>query len=344
MPATKHTTKYAWDAAHRRYTQKRKPVPEAQVRDGLQRAIDSGKAKIGAFTQELVDGKINAAEWAVRMRDEIRAAHRAASLLANGGTLDASAVGKLGAVLKSQYGYLDRFRVQIENEEISLGARTVARARLYGQAVLNTYDNAVVARERKAGVKMGVWVLTAAEHCEGCLEQAAKGERPLKDIPPIGSQDCKSNCKCYVQPVGVVTTPGEKPAPLTDALRKKIQTMAGVPGDDEKVAVADLGLPFKEGTPPFLQAKDTKMNVPLKDIALGRSGLDRKRLLAAADSLAKDGIKLAGGKVEPLRLAQRPDGTFVVLSDGNHRVAALKLMKYKGDVPALVRLQKEKKK
>src|SRR5262249_33898275 len=46
-------------------------------------------------------------------------------------------------------------------------------------------------------------------------------------------------------------------------------------------------------------------------------------------------------KIEPIKVSQNPDGTFVVSGDGNHRIAALKLMGYKGEIPVLAQLQRE---
>ena len=130
------------------------------------------------------------------MRDEIRAAHRAAAMLANGGKLTPQAAGRLGAALKKQYQFLDAFTRDIEQGKITLGPRTVARARLYAQAAMTTYQKAVLERERAAGVALYRLVLSPAEHCAECLADAARGFVPVGSLPEIGDRECLINCKC----------------------------------------------------------------------------------------------------------------------------------------------------
>lgn len=199
MPKPK--AKYKWSASRSRYTYTKtgRAVPESRVRAGLQAAVDSSKEKIGKLTQRLVDGKINVSAWHEAMKAEIKAAHRAAAMLANGGKLDAKAAGQLGAVLRKQYSYLRAFALQIENKEIPLGARTVARARLYAQSVVVTYQNSVTARKLISGAAMARRVLTDAENCNGCIEYALMGWVEISMIPPIGSAECLSNCRCWIE-------------------------------------------------------------------------------------------------------------------------------------------------
>ena len=196
MPKPK--AKYKWSVSRSRYTYTKtgRAVPESRVRAGLQAAVDSSKEKIGKLTQRLVNGKINVSAWHEAMKAEIKAAHRAAAMLANGGKLDARAAGRLGAVLKAQYKFLGNFARQIENGDVTLGARTVARARLYAQAVMTTYQKAKLARAKAAGIEMYRLVLSPAEHCDECLADAALDFVPIGSLPEIGSRTCLINCKC----------------------------------------------------------------------------------------------------------------------------------------------------
>lgn len=171
-------------------------MPESRVRAGLQAAVDSSKEKIGKLTQRLVDGKINVSAWHEAMKAETKAAHRAAAMLANGGKLDAKTAGQLGAVLRKQYSYLRAFALQIENKEITLGARTVARARLYAQSVMTTYQRAKLARAEAAGIEMYRLVLSSSEHCPECLADSELDFVPIGSLAEIGDRECLINCKC----------------------------------------------------------------------------------------------------------------------------------------------------
>ena len=196
--------KFQWSKSKRRYQYANgKPVADDKLRDWAQTTIDASKDRIGEFTQSLVDGKIELAEWEVRMRAEIRAGHRAIAMLANGGKLDKQAVARLGNAVKAQYKYLTAFKNGLENGEIELTGKVVSRAQMYGQAVRMTYESEVRAREKKAGLKKERRILTAKESCRsangvtGCVELAAKGWQPIGTLPAIGLATCISQCRCF---------------------------------------------------------------------------------------------------------------------------------------------------
>lgn len=192
-----------WSASKRAYYSRSRPgarlkrIPEDTIRRVLQQAADSSKTALARLTQELVDNKITIAEWAVAVRDEIRNGHRVAALLANGNALDARAAGQLGAAVRRQYQYFEAFVRQIEDGTAPLGPRSVARARLYGQAIMTMYERAVVAREAAAGRTRYKLVLAPAEHCDQCVEDAAKGFVPIGTLKAIGERTCLVNCRCH---------------------------------------------------------------------------------------------------------------------------------------------------
>jgi SPP1 gp7 family putative phage head morphogenesis protein len=112
--------------------------------------------------------------------------------------------------------------------------------------------------------------------------------------------------------------------------------------DLDKVAVESLGLSHANPFPPGLQQQTKRAAVGISQVTLGRPALDRERLIRALDAVA-GGIKTSGKGIEAILLAERSDGSFVVSGDGNHRVAALKLLGFAGDVPGRVRFQKARR-
>lgn len=128
---------------------------------------------------------------------------------------------------------------------------------------------------------------------------------------------------------------------LPDATRRKILGLPATERGGNMISARALGLPVREGSVPFLQSRERRQNIPISKISLGRPELNRDRLLNAANFL-RNGLRAGGRRIEPIRLAQRPDGRYQVLGDGNHRIAALRLMAFSGSVPALVRLQRKK--
>lgn len=193
--------KFNWSESRRRYiyASNGRAVPESRVRAGLQEAIDASKRRIGQSTDQLIAGKINAAEWTIRMREEIRAGHRAAAMLANGGKMTPQALGRLGATVRAQYEYLARLSSQIENGEVALNGKLRARAKMYGQAIRLSYENQVRAREAHARMSEERRVLSSAEHCADCVGYAAAGWQPIGTLPQIGDSQCRANCHCHFE-------------------------------------------------------------------------------------------------------------------------------------------------
>jgi hypothetical protein len=193
--------KFNWSESRRRYiyASNGRAVPDARIREGLQSAIDTSKRRIGDATDALIGGKINTAEWTLRMREEIRSGHRAAAMLANGGKMTPSTLGRLGATVRAQYDYLTRLSSQIENGEVALDGKLRARAKMYGQAVRLSYENQVRAREQNARMSEERRVLSSAEHCSDCVGYAATGWQPAGTLPQIGDSQCRSNCHCHFE-------------------------------------------------------------------------------------------------------------------------------------------------
>lgn len=147
------------------------------------------------------------------MREEIRSGHRAAALLANGGKLNPSAQGKLGATVRAQYEYLARFSSAIQNGEVSLDKSLVARAKMYAQAARPGYENQVRLREQNAGMKSERRLLSPVESCADCVAAAGEGWQLIGTLPQIGDSICKVNCHCRFEYKGE----GEPPRPATAA-------------------------------------------------------------------------------------------------------------------------------
>jgi len=152
------------------------------------------------LSEKLREGEVTVAEWFIHFRDEIKAAHSLAYVLARGGrdAMTQSDWGTVGQIVRFQYDRLGRFAEQIQGG----GSVNLGRVRQYGRAPRITYENTVTAqvlarnRDQKAR-----WVITAQESCEGCLEQAALGVQRLDEFPDIGSQPCLTNCKCFIHQV-----------------------------------------------------------------------------------------------------------------------------------------------
>jgi SPP1 gp7 family putative phage head morphogenesis protein len=111
--------------------------------------------------------------------------------------------------------------------------------------------------------------------------------------------------------------------------------------EPSKIDVRYLGFTSSDPFPVGLENKARRVAVPISDITLGRPALDRGRLLTLAESLA-EGLTEKGLKQDPIVLAEKPAGGFVVSTSGNHRVALLKLMGFSGKVEGRAQMQRRK--
>jgi len=162
---------------------------------------ENAKARIQNITQQYTDGKINAAEWTIRMGNEIKNGHKAMAALARGGReqMRAQDWGRVGNQIAKQNGYLMRFSGDVIYNKVS-AAQMVNRAGMYADAMYGTYHNTVQVREAQAGVAIARRVLDgSAEHCEDCPGLADQGWVPIAELTPIGDSECGANCRCTIE-------------------------------------------------------------------------------------------------------------------------------------------------
>ena len=194
------TPEYGWNSDAQRYIDLRTGqfVSRAQVRTALDQAIVSAKDGMRDIAQDLVDGNISLADWQTRMAQQIKLIHLASGAAAVGGwaQLTPSDYGRIGAALRQQYAYLQRFALQIENGLVPLDGRLIVRSLLYGEAGRGTFEDFARAAAQRAGMTHERRVLGAAEHCKDCVKYAGWGWKPIGTLPRIGNSQCVTNCHC----------------------------------------------------------------------------------------------------------------------------------------------------
>ncbi len=105
--------------------------------------------------------------------------------------------------------------------------------------------------------------------------------------------------------------------------------------DSARIASREINLPSKPKPTFTTESTATRATVPLEKIWLGEKSLNREKLLAASENL-KQGFKETSN--DPIILARDPKNPeqFITLA-GDHRIAALKLMDYNGNLPVILR-------
>lgn len=152
-----------------------------------------------SLAKSLIDGKITPIEWQMEMRDYVRVLYREAVITAYGGAenVTQAAWGYEGSLVKKQYQFLDGFMQDIlDNPNAWMNGRLLARMNLYKKAEWSILEEMIRFQKRQDGWTEEKRELGEADHCEGCLQQAGLGWRPIGTLDPIGSKECTTNCHC----------------------------------------------------------------------------------------------------------------------------------------------------
>lgn len=183
------------------YTAQGAAIDPLGIRQAVDVVIDAQRAKTAALTERLRIGALKLHEWESLMHADLKALHLAIGTVANGGTAQMSqaAYGALGAELKKQYEYLNRFAIQVAAGYQPINGTLLSRADLYVEAARTTYADVLHRQALVHGQQEARRVLGGAEHCPGCVAEASKGWVPIGEIRPIGSQQCRTRCRCSIE-------------------------------------------------------------------------------------------------------------------------------------------------
>lgn len=195
------TSQYGWNESSGRYIdlQTGRFVKFSDVRGALESVMDASGVRMNTLTQQLIDQKLSLAEWQSGMMEQIKISHTAAAASARGGwaQMSQSDWGAVGRMIRQQYGYLRNFANQIASGEQKLDGRALVRADLYAQAARGTFEEIQRRYQRLMnGMEEEARILGEADHCKGCLAQAALGFKPIGTLDPIGAEECITNCHC----------------------------------------------------------------------------------------------------------------------------------------------------
>jgi hypothetical protein len=154
------------------------------------------------LTQSLRAGNVTLQEWYDTMRAHMKRTHVIAGSIAKGGWKQMTQAdwGRLGAMTKREYAYLNRFARQLASGQIALEGKVVQRAGMYANAGHKTYQENLRIRAAEYSYREERRLIGArGESCDDCIVEAAKGWQPIGTLRPIGDSQCVSNCGCYFE-------------------------------------------------------------------------------------------------------------------------------------------------
>jgi hypothetical protein len=176
----------------------RRLAPE-QGRRLLHGVVAAVRPVVLSVTDALIAGSLRLAAWFRSMRDALVPGYFAGALA----VLDdpdppPADVAAIVAEANWQVGYLGRFRNEIATAAHLLGPATLARAEMYAEAVWSSAMKVQLTEKSRDGMREGMRHLGAADHCAGCLSEAAKGWMPLDQVTQIGDTICRTRCHCWL--------------------------------------------------------------------------------------------------------------------------------------------------
>jgi hypothetical protein len=190
---------YRWSEATRRYIDGRgRFIPNGQALKALEKDLANLNRLTDKLAGDLRAGRISLDAWRAEMMEIIKHTHLGSATLAKGGRaqMQPADYGRVGQIVREQYGFLEQWVRDITTGEAPLDGRLTSRAKQYVTAARPTYVAVRQADVSEAGFDEERSILTPAEHCLTCIVQDAIGWQPMGQMIPIGDRPCRANDKC----------------------------------------------------------------------------------------------------------------------------------------------------
>jgi hypothetical protein len=143
-------------------------------------------------------GELTLDQWEIEMRATVKNAHILSTALARGGIdrLTPADYGRIGAVVKREYGYLGTLADQLDIGIQPTDGRFMVRVQMFVRSGRRTFEATRTVEAQTRGFTEERSVLHPADHCIECVDQASIGWGPIGTLLPIGDRECLSNCQC----------------------------------------------------------------------------------------------------------------------------------------------------
>jgi hypothetical protein len=194
---------WSYDRNSGRYRdEKGRFLSQASVEKLVDARIDKLESSLKRFTRMLSNGDITLDQWEASVREAIKGAHIQAAIVGYGGKdqMGSGEYGRIGQRLRSEYAYLQGFARDLLDRRISYPMAT-ARVSLYAESVRGSYWQGTELRKQQQGYGLMRRILDPqAQHCQDCLDHAARGIAPIGSLPMPGQRcACRARCKCRVE-------------------------------------------------------------------------------------------------------------------------------------------------
>lgn len=193
---------WSYDRGTGRYRdEKGKFLSKASVEKLVDTRIEKLETILKRTTRMLSEGSITLDQWQSSVRELIKTAHIQAAIVGYGGrkNMGSAEFGRIGQKLRQEYKFLQGFARDMLEQRIS-APMALARIGLYARSVRSSYWEGTAMRQQEQGYSLMRRVLDAqAQHCQSCVDYAARGIVPMGTVPMPGIRcECRSRCRCSV--------------------------------------------------------------------------------------------------------------------------------------------------
>jgi hypothetical protein len=193
---------YRFDPKVARY---RAPNGRLVARAEVRRAIDAEIRSLDQDARTLADqyrnGEISLGKWEREMRSLVKDTHILNAAAAKGGwdQLTQADYGRVGQIVRDEYNHLSGFAGELSAGFQRTDGTMLTRAQLYTRGGRRTYESVTGSVAEDAGNVEERSILHPADHCQGCIDEAAKGWQPIGTLTPIGQRTCLGNDRCTME-------------------------------------------------------------------------------------------------------------------------------------------------
>lgn len=191
---------YRWNPTAGRYIGSNGQfVARPKIRAAIDDVLRKNALRVRDLSNQLRAGSISLDTWWFEMRAAVKDANLFSAAAARGGwaQMTPTDFGRVGAAVRRQYAYLDRFVGEID-AGMTLDGRFLNRAMSYMNSGRTLYEDITADVDEDRGMTEEKNVLSSAEHCGGCLDETARGVVPIGELVPIGNRTCRGNCRCRI--------------------------------------------------------------------------------------------------------------------------------------------------
>jgi hypothetical protein len=201
--STRFDAAWSYDRNSGRYRdEKGRFLSQASVEKLVDARIDKLESSLKRITRMLSNGNITLDQWEASVREAIKGAHIQAAIVGYGGKdqMGSGEYGRIGQRLRSEYAYLQSFALDLLEQRVS-APMAAARIGLYAQSVRGSYWQGTELRKQQQGYGLMRRILDPqAQHCQDCIDHAARGLAPIGSLPMPGQRcACRARCKCRVE-------------------------------------------------------------------------------------------------------------------------------------------------